>query len=111
MGTTTVVKINNPKMCGSCGSDQLKYTTEDYGGIRDTFWECSCGWEDIGATFSVRKNTKVDYFPLEGLERTSGVKHMRGPDKKQRNGRTDKGKKRGPNKRTLIKIAAQKGGK
>ena len=56
MGTTTIIKINNPKICGSCGFDQLKYTTEDYGGIRDTFWECSCGWEDVGATFSAELN-------------------------------------------------------
>ena len=53
------VKINVPKACGNCGSASLEYVTEDYEGMRDTFWACSCGWEDAGATFSIRESDET----------------------------------------------------
>ena len=47
-----VYKSDRPKNCGKCGSKDLKHSSEEYEGIRDTFWVCDCGWEDAESTFS-----------------------------------------------------------
>jgi len=118
LGTTTVVEINSPKICGDCESKKLKYMTEDYNGTRDTYWMCGCGWEDFGATYSLNSKVKIVGLPdisfiddLLDFEKVTKKVGERGKDKNPRSGRSDKGKTRGPNKRTLVAAMNSKRGK
>jgi hypothetical protein len=57
-GKPCVYKSDKPKNCEKCGSSALKPSSEEYGGIIDTFWVCDCGWEDAESTFAVETAIK-----------------------------------------------------